>query len=53
VEGTVQREGQHVRINAQLIDARTDTHIWSKTFDRDLAMFFAMQSEVAEQMSAN
>jgi TolB-like protein/Tfp pilus assembly protein PilF len=50
VEGTVQREGQHVRINAQLIDARTDTHIWSKTFDRDLADVFAMQSEVAEQI---
>jgi TolB-like protein/class 3 adenylate cyclase/Tfp pilus assembly protein PilF len=50
VEGTVQREGQHVRINAQLIDARTDTHIWSKSFDRDLADVFAMQSEVAEQI---
>jgi TolB-like protein/class 3 adenylate cyclase/Tfp pilus assembly protein PilF len=50
VEGTVQREGQHVRINAQLIDARTDTHLWSKTFDRDLADVFAMQSEVAEQI---
>src|SRR5947207_3035035 len=50
VEGTVQREGQRVRINAQLIDARTDTHIWSKTFDRDLADVFAMQSEVAEQI---
>jgi TolB-like protein/Tfp pilus assembly protein PilF len=50
VEGTVQREGQHVRINAQLIDARTDTHIWSKSFDRDLADVFGMQSEVAEQI---
>ena len=50
VEGTVQREGQHVRINAQLIDARTDTYIWSKTFDRGLADVFAMQSEVAEQI---
>jgi TolB-like protein/class 3 adenylate cyclase len=50
VEGTVQREGQHVRINAQLIDARTDTHVWSKTFDRNLADVFAMQSEVAEQI---
>jgi TolB-like protein len=50
VEGTVQREGQHVRINAQLIDARSDTHVWSKTFDRNLADVFAMQSEVAEQI---
>src|SRR5205814_87992 len=50
VEGTVQHEGQHLRINAQLIDARTDTHIWSKRFDRDLADVFAMQSEVAEQI---
>src|SRR5207237_7712284 len=39
-----------VRINAQLIDARTDTHLWSKTFDRDLADVFAMQSEDAEQI---
>ena len=50
VEGTVQREGRHVRINAQLIDARTDTHVWSKTFDRDLADVFAMQSDLAEQI---
>jgi TolB-like protein len=48
VEGTVQREGQRVRINAQLIDAHTDTQLWSKSFDRDLADVFAMQSEVAE-----
>ena len=48
MEGTVQREGQRVRINAQLIDAHTDTQMWSKTFDRDLADVFAMQSEVAE-----
>ena len=52
VEGTVQRAIHHVRINAQLIDARTDTHIWSKSFDRDLADVFAMQSELAEQIVA-
>src|SRR5207237_9841093 len=50
VEGTVQRESQHVRINAPLIAARTDTHIWSKPFDRDLADVFAMQRQVAEQI---
>ena len=47
IEGTVQRSGQRVRVTAQLIDARTDTHIWGTTFDRSLADIFDLQSEVA------
>ncbi len=47
VEGTVQRAGGHVKVSAQLIDARTDTHIWATSLDRPLADVFAVQSEVA------
>src|SRR5205823_9089263 len=47
LEGTVQRVGDRVKISAQLIDARSDTHIWAATFDRSLADVFAVQSEVA------
>src|SRR6266508_4633323 len=37
VEGSVQRSGNRVRVNAQLVDARTDRHLWAQTYDRDLA----------------
>ena len=47
LEGTVQRAGGRVKISAQLIDARTDTHVWGTTLDRSLADVFAVQSEVA------
>jgi serine/threonine-protein kinase len=47
VEGTVQRVGDRVKISAQLIDARTDTHEWGTTLDRSLADVFAVQSEVS------
>src|SRR5205823_2763215 len=47
VEGSVRRSGDRVRISAQLIDARTDTHVWGTTLDRSLADVFAVQSEVA------
>ena len=50
VEGTVQRTGNRVRVSAQLIDARTDTHIWGDHYDRDLADVFAIESELAEQI---
>src|SRR5262249_4793953 len=36
LEGSVQRSGNHVRVNAQLVDARTDRHLWAQTYDRDL-----------------
>ena len=47
LEGSVQRSGGKVRVNAQLIDARTDGHLWAQTYDRDLADVFAIQSEIA------
>src|SRR5437762_1679349 len=48
LEGTVQRAGGKVRVNAQLIDARTDKHLWAKTYDRDLADVFAIETELAQ-----
>ena len=48
LEGSVQRAGNKVRVNAQLIDARNDAHLWAKTYDRDLADAFAIQSEIAK-----
>jgi TolB-like protein/Tfp pilus assembly protein PilF len=47
LEGSVQRAGGKVRVNAQLIDARTDAHQWAQSFDRDIADVFAIQSEIA------
>jgi TolB-like protein/Flp pilus assembly protein TadD len=49
LEGGVQRAGDRVRINVQLIDAATDAHVWAETYDRELtaANIFAIQSEVA------
>ncbi len=52
VEGTVQRSGDHVRVNAQLIDARTDANLWGEHYDRELADIFAIESEVAQQIVA-
>jgi TolB-like protein/Flp pilus assembly protein TadD len=51
VEGGVQRLGNRVRVNAQLIDARTDAHVWAQTYDRDLADVFAIQSEIAKAIA--
>src|SRR5437763_700017 len=50
LEGTVRRSGKRVRINTQLIDARTDAHIWADTFDREITDLFVLQSELAEQI---
>jgi TolB-like protein/class 3 adenylate cyclase/Tfp pilus assembly protein PilF len=50
VEGTVQRTGGRVRVSAQLIDAKTDTHLWAEHYDRELADVFQIQSEIAEQV---
>jgi TolB-like protein/Tfp pilus assembly protein PilF len=50
LEGSVQRVGGHVRVSAQLIDARTDAHLWAEHYDRELADVFAIESEVAEQI---
>ena len=51
LEGTVQRAGGQVRVNAQLIDARTDKQLWAQTYDRDLADVFAIQSEIARAIA--
>ncbi len=51
VEGSVQRAGNKVRINAQLILARHDAHLWANTYDRDLAGVFAIQSEIAKAIA--
>jgi hypothetical protein len=52
VEGSVQRAGNRVRVNAQLVDARTDRHLWAQTYDRDLADVFAIQSEIAQSIAS-
>jgi eukaryotic-like serine/threonine-protein kinase len=51
VEGSVQRSGERVRVSAQLIDARNDTHVWADHYDRDLADIFTIQSEIAERIA--
>ena len=51
LEGTVQRAGEKVRVNVQLLDARADTHLWAKSYDRHLKDIFAVQSEVAEEIA--
>jgi TolB-like protein/Tfp pilus assembly protein PilF len=50
VEGSVRRAGSRVRITAQLIDARTDQHLWAERYDRDLEDIFAIQTDVAERI---
>ncbi|HEX4631489.1 MAG TPA: FlgO family outer membrane protein, partial [Chthoniobacterales bacterium] len=47
LEGSVQQSNNRIRVNAQLIDARTDAHLWAQTYDRELADVFAIQSEIA------
>ena len=51
VEGSVQRTGNRVRVSAQLIDARTDMHLWAERYDRELADVFAIQSEIAKTIA--
>jgi serine/threonine protein kinase/Tfp pilus assembly protein PilF len=51
LEGSVQRSGNRVRVNAQLIDAHNDAHLWAQTYDRDLADVFAIQSEIAKAIA--
>jgi TolB-like protein/Tfp pilus assembly protein PilF len=51
LEGSVQKAADKVRVNVQLIDARADSHLWAKTYDRDLADVFVIQSEVAQEIA--
>jgi serine/threonine protein kinase/tetratricopeptide (TPR) repeat protein len=51
LEGSVRRAGTHLRVNAQLIDTRTDTHVWAEQYDRDLNHLFEIQSEIAQKVA--
>ncbi len=51
LEGSVRRTGTHLRLNAQLIDTRTDTHVWAEQYDRDVNDLFAIQSEIAQKVA--
>ena len=51
LEGSVQRSGSHVRINAQLIDAETDAHLWAGRFDGDTGDLFTMQDEITHRIA--
>jgi TolB-like protein/tRNA A-37 threonylcarbamoyl transferase component Bud32/Tfp pilus assembly protein PilF len=51
LEGSVRRIGTRLRMNAQLIDTRTDTHVWVEQYDRDLNDLFAIQSEIAQKIA--
>ena len=52
VEGTVMRSGDRVRITAQLIEARSDQHLWAESYERDLKDVLSLQDEVAGQIAA-
>jgi adenylate cyclase len=51
LEGSVRKAGNQVRITVQLINAKTDVYIWSKTYDRDFVDIFGIQSDIAKQVS--
>jgi len=51
LEGAVQRAGDKVRVNVQLIDARADTHLWAKSYDRDFKDVLAVESEVSQEIA--
>lgn len=50
LDGSVRKAGNNVRVTAQLIEARSDTHLWSETFDRELDDIFAIQDEIAAKV---
>ena len=51
LEGSVQRLGNQIRVNAQLIDAETGAHLWAERFDRDIADLFAVQDEITRRIA--
>jgi len=51
LEGSVRRSGNQIRVNAQLIDATTDTHLWAERFDRDMGDLLALQNEITGQIA--
>jgi TolB-like protein/Tfp pilus assembly protein PilF len=50
LEGSVRRAGDKIRVTAQLIDARTDHHVWAEHYDRNISDVFAIQSELAQEI---
>jgi serine/threonine protein kinase len=52
LEGTVRRDGNHVRVNTELVDARNDNTIWADSYDRDLTDIFAIQSDIAQTVAS-
>jgi adenylate cyclase len=53
LEGSVQKAGDSVRVNVQLINAQTDAHLWADTYDRKLTDIFAIESEIAKSVTEN
>ena len=51
LEGSVQKAGDKVRVNVQLIDARADSHLWAKSYDGDAKDIFGMETEVSQQVA--
>jgi len=51
LEGSARRSGDRIHLNAQLIDTRTDTHVWAEEYDRDLNDLFAVQAEIAQKVA--
>jgi adenylate cyclase len=51
LEGSVQRSGKQVRVNAQLIDAETDAHLWADRFEHDIVDLFALQNEITSRIA--
>jgi TolB-like protein/Flp pilus assembly protein TadD len=51
LEGSVRREGNRVRLNVQLIDTKTDRHLWAEDYDRELSDVFAIQTDLAQKIS--
>jgi adenylate cyclase len=51
VEGSIERSGNRVRVNAQLIDAATDTHLWAERFDHEITELFELQSEITGRIA--
>src|SRR5437773_288762 len=51
LEGSVRRDAGRIHLNAQLIDTRSDTHVWAEEYNRDLADVFAIQTEIAQKIA--
>lgn len=51
LEGSVQRKGDHIRVHAQLVDTRSDSHVWAQTYDREVGDIFALQTEISKAIA--